>query len=392
MPWGSELRLMSRLLLAMALGACADPAPVDPPDGLDAGTAARPDAAGIGRPDAAGAVVDAGDPVENLLAQIDRDVDPAYEIEYRNARFVPPPGQTLLIVGQTLDGIQEHVASFPDQPLPGGWATYWGVVGGEGITDTYTAPQGGRQNHQWVVDTFPNTVIQSAMWMVGTWGVARRTAEGEFDDVLRAFGTWAKAAERPIYLRIGYEFDGPHNELDPQEYIAAYRHVVDLLRAEGVENVAYVWHSYAARTYGGHPVSAWYPGDDYVDWVGISLFGHLYAPEPLPELEAVMAFALAERKPVMVAESTPTLGVSATGDEAWEDWYAALFSFAYERNIKAISVIDEDWTRYSFELGWGDARLQNNPRISAAFFAETNRDRYLRQSRELYETLGYSAE
>ena len=65
----------------------------------------------------------------------------------------------------------------------------------------------------------------------------------------------------------------------------------------------------------------------------------------------------------------------------WDPWFVNLFSLAYERNIKAISFINEDWERFNFPgVSWGDARLQNNPRIADAWFAETNKDRYLKQS------------
>ena len=141
--------------------------------------------------------------------------------------------------------------------------------------------------------------------MVGTWDVAKRTADGEFDQVVRDFSAWAKTTARPIYLRIGYEFDGPHNELDPTDYVRAYRRIVDIMRAEGVQNVAYVWHSYASEPYQGHPLSAWYPGDEYVDWVAVSLFGHLYGRGPNRYIDAVFDFARDKKKPVMVRRVEP---------------------------------------------------------------------------------------
>ncbi len=336
--------------------------------------------------------VDAGAPetVEQMVARIRRDVEPEYEIAYEGARFVPPAGQTLLVIGQTLGGIDEHVASFPDEPLPGGWAAYWGIPSTDGLTETSLSDTGGRQNHQQLVDRFPNTVLQSGLWMVGTWDVAKDTAAGSYDDVVRAFGAWAKSTERPIYLRIGYEFDGPHNELEPSDYVAAYRRIVDLLREDEVENVAFVWHSYAATPFGGRPVTAWWPGAEYVDWVGISLFGHMYSSRPSRDLEAVLDFALQQRKPVMVGEATPTEGISERSDRAWNTWFVNLFSFAYAKNIKAISLINEDWRRFTFTTRWGDARLQNNDRVAEAFFMETNAPRYLKQSPELFETLGYT--
>ena len=357
----------------------------------DAG--ARADAAVVGAGGDAGARSDASVAVRtaaDMVAAIRTEQDPAYVYELDRARFVPPPGKTLLIVGQTLGGIDEHVASFPRQPLPGGWAAYWGIPSLDGVNNTFRSESGGRQNHQALVERFDNTVLQSGLWMVGTWDVAKKAGDGAYDQVVRDFSAWAQAIDRPIYLRIGYEFDGPHNELDPAEYIRAYRRIVDIMRSEGVENVAFVWHSYASPPYRGNPVGAWYPGDDYVDWVGISLFGHMYSRTPSQALEAVFDFARQKRKPVMVAEASPTQGISAGSVGAWDSWFVNLFSLAYARNIKAISFINEDWERFNFPgIQWRDARLQNNAQVAAAWFLETSKARYLKQSPDLFEQLGY---
>lgn len=319
------------------------------------------------------------------------DIDPTYDYAYRGARFVPPPGKTLLVLGQTLQAIEAHVAAFPDAPVPGGWAAYWGIPSMDGVTNTFLNEHGAKQNHQVLVDRYPNTVLQSALWMVGAGGVARRAGEGDYDAVVRDFGAWAKTTARPIYLRIGYEFDGAHNALEPAEYVRAYARIVDILRAEGVENVAFVWHSYAAPPYGGHPLEAWYPGDDYVDWVAVSLFGHLYDPTPGPYADAVFDFARDHAKPVMIAESSPIRGISASSADVWAEWFEPFFSLVHTRNIKAVSFIDEDWTALDFpDIDWADARLQNNPEVAAAFFAETRRDRYLVQSPSLFRLLGFT--
>ncbi|MEO0324786.1 MAG: hypothetical protein AAF447_17620 [Myxococcota bacterium] len=330
------------------------------------------------------------EPVDALLSMIDRTVDPAYVYEYEAARFVPPEGRTLLVLGQTLGGINDHVASFPDEPLPGGWAAYWGIPSMDGVDNTAANETGSSHNHQELVERFPNTVLQSGLWMVGTWDVARRTADGEFDQVVRDFSTWAKSTGRPIYLRIGYEFDGPHNELEPTDYIEAYQRIVDITREEGVTNVAFVWHSYAGPPLGGRPISAWWPGGDYVDWVAVSLFGQGYSSTPNQHVDAVFDFARESRKPVMIAEASPIAGIRAEDTRAWDTWFANVFSLAYARNVKAISIINENWERFSIPgADWDDARLQNNALVSEAFFAETNRERYLKQSDTLYEQLGY---
>ncbi|MEM7138678.1 MAG: hypothetical protein AAF500_19015, partial [Myxococcota bacterium] len=258
---------MSRLafvaLTLSLLVSCSGDSPGATPDPMDGG--AMGGTGGSDSPPDNGEVS-----IEDLVAMIRTDVDPSYVYEYEQTKFVPSSGQTLLVLGQNLDDIDGLTTAFPDDTTPGGWAAYWGIPSTDGLTTTITTDNGDRHNHQVLVDRFPNSAIQSAVWMVGTYGVAKDTGDGVYDDVIVAFSDWAKSVDAPIYLRIGYEFDGPHNELEPTEYVTAYTRFVDITRDEGVTNVAFVWHSYASRPYNGYALSDWYPGDDYVDWVAVS--------------------------------------------------------------------------------------------------------------------------
>mgnify|MGYP001828265105 CR=1 FL=1 len=281
---------------------------------------------------------------EKMVSMIQTDVDPNFVYDYKQSKFIPSDGKTLLIMGQTVERIKEYLNHFPDQPIPGGWAAYWGITEFKGIKEAHKNETGSTQNHQMLVDEFPNTAIQSAMWMVGKYRVAKKASYGDYDDVIKKYTKWAKSVKRPIYLRIGYEFDGPHNELEPTDYVNAYRHIVDNIRARGADNIAFVWHSYASKPYKDYPLSAWYPGDEYVDWVGISTFGHAYSSDSFgPACDQVLAFAREHHKPVMIAESNPINGVDQKSTEVWNQWFVNFFTFVYNKNIKAISFINEDW-------------------------------------------------
>ena len=328
-----------------------------------------------------------------MVAKINTDTAPRFVYDFEQTKFVPPEGKTLLIMGQSKEAIIEYVENFADQPTPGGWSAYWGIPEFVGVTEAHTNETGSTMDHQMLVDRFPNTVIQSAMWMVGTWGVAKDTGNGNYDSVVRQYSAWAKTTDRPIYLRIGYEFDGPHNALEPKDYVKAYRRVVDIMRAEGVTNIAFVWHSYAAPRFNNYALADWYPGDDYVDWVGISVFGQAYASSGIgADGDEVLEFARVHKKPVMIAESNPVYGIATEGTEAWDKWFVNYFSLIYNKNIKAISFINQDWNQVAIAgiEEWDDARLYNNPQISSAWFEETGKERYLKQSPELFRQLGYS--
>ncbi|MFY0603513.1 MAG: hypothetical protein JXQ93_06155 [Flavobacteriaceae bacterium] len=296
-------------------------------------------------------------------------------------------------MGQTVESISEYLKNFPNQKIPGGWSAYWGIPEFKGVTESHVNETGVSQNHQMLIDSFPNTVVQSAMWMVGKWDVAKKAGKGDYDKVIKKYAAWAKSTNRPIYLRIGYEFDGLHNELEPKQYIKAYRRIVDLLRRKGVNNIAFVWHSYASKPFKDYKLSAWYPGDDYVDWIGISVFGHAYGGTSFgPYCDDVLSFAKHHKKPIMIAESNPINGIEKENIKVWDQWFVNFFTFIYNKNIKAVSFINQNWQKLFIQgiSHWKDARLYNNEKISKAWFQETNKDRYLKQSSELFKLLGYA--
>ena len=75
---------------------------------------------------------------------------------------------------------------------------------------------------------------------------------GEFDVDLRAWAQGAKTFASPILIEWGTEPNGNWFSWNgkwnggavegPKRYIAAYRHIVDLVRSEGADNLTWVWH------------------------------------------------------------------------------------------------------------------------------------------------------
>lgn len=82
------------------------------------------------------------------------------------------------------------------------------------------------------------------------------------------------SVDTPIFLRFAAEMDVWTVPCAPADYIAAFRYVADLVHAN-TDHVAMVW----SPTY----ASGWntnrhdfYPGDEYVDWIGVSLYLQTY--------------------------------------------------------------------------------------------------------------------
>ena len=235
---------------------------------------------------------------------------------------------------------------------------------------------------------------------------------GQFDAEIDKLAAFCRRVDIRVLLRIGYEFDGAWNAGYHQAglYVQAWRRIVDAFRAAGVSNVDFVWHASASPVDdiidGGHEdISRWYPGDDYVDWVGLSWFVlpderpsgvALNVPTARELATEVLDFAGARAKPVIIAEAAPqgfdlsTLeraSISHLWDgpsrdhvqqlsarEVWLAWYAPFFDFVSANpSVRAIAYINADWDTQDmwdapYESGyWGDSRTEVNPQISRWF-------------------------
>jgi len=63
----------------------------------------------------------------------------------------------------------------------------------------------------------------------------------------------------------------------PERFKDAYRHIIQICRDEGAENVTWVFHA----NWDDWPQEDWnaledyYPGDEWIDWIGVSVYGSL---------------------------------------------------------------------------------------------------------------------
>lgn len=311
---------------------------------------------------------------------------------------MPPDGKILLIIGQDLGavgGMPGYDAGYVDavDAVPGGVTTYTNL-GLDGLA-TPANWGSGDVHAQLIMDTpaFENSALVIGLYMANNMEYA--VASGSQDAAIDALGEWIRAQDRPIYLRIGYEFDGEWNRYDPEPYAAAWRRIVDRLRENGVTNVATVWQSATHHTprYGGYAWIDWYPGDAYVDWFGLSYF------EPRPAiLNAFLDLAREHGKPVMIAESTPrgaNIASLRRPQLLWDTWFRPYFDFIDENQdvIRAVAYINVNWNSQPMWTNdnWGDSRIQANPEIMARWLGEVNKAAWLHASPDLFEMLNYSS-
>jgi Secretion system C-terminal sorting domain/Fibronectin type III domain len=387
-----------------------------------------------------------------------------------SGKFTPPSGKTMLIIGQDLASVTDYTNAANGFPVPAGVTTYLSLWNLSNSTQNYGAigldnsltPLGATGDLDWgggplnaysSAVAWTNSTLQIGLYMVedGTTktvnnnsilGNVAQIANGNWDtEIIKLKGFFRKIAPKPVYLRIGYEFDGSWNHYDRTNYIAAFKHIVDIMRSNttggtAVTNVANVWQACASpfddlgeKTH--ENIGDWYPGDAYVDWVALSWF--LLPNElPLPSVNApytpatqtvlakeVVDFGVAHSKPVMIAESTPqgykiinptctnanisiywdgapsAGAINKTGTEVWNEWFTPFFNFIHANSnaIRAVSYINANWDsqglwKSPYPQGyWGDTRVQNNPTVKTNWNNEVSSTFWISGSSTLFGQL-----
>jgi hypothetical protein len=148
---------------------------------------------------------------------------------------------------------------------------------------------------------------------------------GRYDAYIREWAGKAKQWGHPFFLRFDWEMNGnwfPWSEgvngNRSGEFVAAWRHVHDLFAAVGATNVSWVWCPNIDWNGKFEAVDGEYPGDSYVDWIGLDgynwgtnpshsdsghwqTFGQLYRSSYRYLVERV-----APSKPLMIGEVAST--------------------------------------------------------------------------------------
>jgi len=191
---------------------------------------------------------------------------------------------------------------------------------------------------------------------------------GAWDKYIDDWADAAKAFGRPMIVVFANEMNGdwfpwsgvyyggnrPANEektkwQGPETFKAAYRHVVDRVRARGASNIKWMFHT---NNYSS-PVDTWnfapsyYPGPDYADWLGLSVYGQQYREEGLPDIPSLVDWPYKEmsgvdpNKPIMIAE-WGTGEFPPSNKAAWIKQGLDLFRSRYPQ-IKAAVYWHERW-------------------------------------------------
>ena len=120
------------------------------------------------------------------------------------------------------------------------------------------------------------TIVQMDPTLVPVQGIAA----GRYDSYIRSYADTVRAFGSPVVIGFGHEMNANwyswgYGNIPPSTFVAAWRHIVRLFRARGARNVTWLWTLQADEP-GTGPIADWWPGAQYVTWVGID--GYYYHP------------------------------------------------------------------------------------------------------------------
>lgn len=123
----------------------------------------------------------------------------------------------------------------------------------------------------------------------------KKILNGEFEEKLRNWANDLKKTEIPVMIDFVPEANGdwfPWSGINygggkksgygdkelydgPEMCRDVYRYLIELFREEEVNNVTWVFHAAAisAPMEDWNNITNYYPGDDYIDWIGVSAYG-----------------------------------------------------------------------------------------------------------------------
>lgn len=223
-------------------------------------------------------------------------------------------------------------------------------------------------------------------------------ADGKFDPELLQWGLAAKNFDKPLLVEFGAEMngywqpwnakyngagqsagedapDGKPRYKGQKAYRDAHCRIINLFDTIGVDNITWIFHV----NYNNAPKDEWnrmagyYPGDEYIDWIGVSCYA-AHTLEPLtplkdiidPVIDEIRTFSpgvVAGTKPIAIAE----LGAIDYPDSSKPNWIRDAYDLLanqsgnhgpYRDQIKAVSWWDETW--WQGEENGTPAFLANN--------------------------------
>lgn len=326
-------------------------------------------------------------------------------------RFVPPPGKILHFHGNPYGNLidNDYSRALAPDAVPIGESIWLDVPG----TRDFTMQ---RTRLERMLAKLANTGRMLNLTIAFDDGTAAGFESGQdavyantaaYDAIVSEIAELVARQGLPTLLRIGGEVNGAWEGHHPYVFPRAFRKMVGQFRAAGATNVDFVFciESHGdADVFGvdaeGNP--KWYPGDAFVDWLGVDLFpvASFRAPTAARRqntraragklsdiVDSVMRHARATGKPVFVGECSPyphlvrDAKTDPNGEiarQVWRDWFEPFIAWLDAHpEVRAVAYCPVEWSAYDPYTDWGDARIERNPLLLESWRTELSKDRWI---------------
>lgn len=221
---------------------------------------------------------------------------------------------------------------------------------------------------------FPMDWVQSVIELGGIPHIAWEPNNGldhvQNDEYLKQFSQDAGSVDWPLFIRFASEMNGTWCAYsgDPDTYIEKWRLVHDSLE-EDAPKAMMLWTVF---TFPEEQIERYYPGDDYVDWVGVNLYNVVYhnnnlqqgamGEDPLRLLDFVYD-TYSARKPIHITEYGVT-HYTTTDDSYYIDFAKEKLSRLYGNllskypRVKAITYFNVNNVDANNDV-WANRRINN---------------------------------
>jgi len=219
---------------------------------------------------------------------------------------------------------------------------------------------------------------------------------GRLDDAFRRWARDARDFAKPLLVEFGTEVNGnwypwsgcrhgageqkaygdPSAPDGPERFRDAYRRIITLMRGEGAGNITWVFHV----NYCDWPDEPWnrlehyYPGGDYIDWLGISVYGQQRpGTGGSPEFREIMdsvyprLIKMCSDKPVFIAEFGTVQGSGADSQGRWAQKALADLAGGRWPRVAGFSWWNRAWQNDRNPAHDSSMRIQDNPALAAVF-------------------------
>jgi mannan endo-1,4-beta-mannosidase len=197
-------------------------------------------------------------------------------------------------------------------------------------------------------------------------------ADGQSDGYITKFADAVRALNLPVAISFGHEMNGNWypwgtGQTSASAFVAAWRHIHDLFIQAGASNVIWVWNPNIINPVPQVQLEPYWPGDAYVDWVGITGYFPTSGPETFatlygPTMAEIKQFTT---KPIIIAETSVETGPS-------EIQAAHSLVSGVKRHHDVLGFI---W--FDFNKDGVDWQIESRPTLRAAMAADIARLRLI---------------